>query len=107
MEWLDILQRIESGESDQTEFKSGLDLGAVGPAVCAFANTEGGIVVLGVNNAGEIAGVRNSPETVQERLTAFLQSGCSSPVSASTGRYQHQMVGCIGLKCLGNAVSSL
>ena len=88
MEWLDILRRIESGESEQTEFKSGLDLGSIGPAVCAFANTEGGIVVLGVNNAGEIVGVNNNPETVQERLTAFLQSGCSSPVSASMGRYQ-------------------
>lgn len=43
MDWLDILQRIESGESDQTEFKSGLDLSAIGPAVCAFANTEGGL----------------------------------------------------------------
>ena len=89
MEWPDVLQRIKSGESDQTEFKSGLDLGSIGPAVCAFANTEGGIVVLGVNNAGEIVGVRNNPETVQERLTAFLQTGCSSPVSASMGRHQY------------------
>ena len=88
MEWPDILRRIESGESDQTEFKSGLDLSSIGSAVCAFANTEGGIVVLGVNNSGEIVGVRNSPETVQERLTAFLQSGCSSPVSASIGSHQ-------------------
>ena len=88
MEWPDILRRIESGESDQTEFKSGLDLSSIGSAVCAFANTEGGIVVLGVDNSGEIVGVRNSPETVQERLTAFLQSGCSSPVSASIGSHQ-------------------
>ena len=40
MEWLDILQRIKSGESDQTEFKRGLDLSAIGPTVCAFANTK-------------------------------------------------------------------
>ena len=43
MDWLDILRRIESGESDQSEFKSGLDLSTIGPAVCAFANTEGGL----------------------------------------------------------------
>lgn len=88
MEWLEILQRIESGESDQTEFKNGLDLSAIGPAVCAFANTEGGVIVLGVSNVGEIVGVNNNPETVQERLTGFLQSGCSSSVSASMGRHQ-------------------
>ena len=88
MKWLDILQRIEAGESEQTEFKRGLDLNAIGPAVCAFANTEGGVIVLGVDNAREIVGVRNNPETVQERLTTFLQTGCSSPVSASIGRHQ-------------------
>ena len=88
MEWLDILQRIESGESERTEFKSGLDLNAIGPAVCAFANTEGGVIVLGVNNVREIVGVSNNPETVQERLTAFLQTGCSSPVSANIRRHQ-------------------
>ena len=49
MEWLGILKRIEAGENRRTEFKRGLgDLSAVGRAVCAFANTEGGILILGV-----------------------------------------------------------
>ena len=89
MDWLEILGRIESGESDQTEFKRGLgDLSAVGRAICAFANTEGGVVILGVSDAQEILGVREDTEKVQERLTSFLQSGCSSPVTARSGRQQ-------------------
>ena len=87
MEWLDVLNRIGAGESHQTEFKRGLrDLSAVGKAICAFANTEGGVVILGVSDGQEIVGVREDAESVQERLTSFLQTGCSAPVSARTGR---------------------
>ena len=93
MEWLDVLGRIEAGESRTTEFKRGLgDLSAVGKAICAFANTEGGVVILGVDDprtgARTIVGVREGAERVQERLTAFLQTGCSAPVSARGGRHE-------------------
>ena len=89
MEWLEILQRIEDGESWRTEFKRGLgDLTAIGPAICAFANTQGGVIILGVSDTREIIGVKEDTERVQERLTSFLQSGCSSPVSARTGHHQ-------------------
>ena len=89
MEWLDILKHIEAGESRKTEFKRGLgDLSAVGKAICAFANAEGGVIILGVDQSQEIVGVREDAEKVQERLTAFLQSGCSVPVSARGGRHE-------------------
>ena len=87
MEWLEVLQRIEAGESHHAEFKRGLgDLAPVGRAICAFANSEGGVIVLGVADRGEIVGVREDTERVQERLTAFLQTGCSAPVTARVGR---------------------
>ena len=89
MEWLDILRRVEVGENQHTEFKRGLgDFSSVGRAICAFANTEGGVIVLGITDRGEIVGVRENAENVQERLTAFLHTGCSAPVSARTGRQQ-------------------
>jgi predicted HTH transcriptional regulator len=88
MDWLSVLIRIEMGEGEQTEFKRGLgDLSAIGRAICAFANTEGGVVILGVTDAQEIVGVTEDTERVQERLTSFLQSGCSSPVTARSGRH--------------------
>ena len=89
MEWLDVLDSVGVGESERAEFKRGLgDLSAVGRAICAFANTEGGVVILGVTDAQEIVGVREDPERVQERLTSFLQTGCSSPVTARAGRHE-------------------
>ena len=89
MEWLDVLDRIESGESRHTEFKRGLgDLEAVGRAICAFANTEGGVLILGVADTREIVGVREDADGAEERLTAFLQTGCSAPVSARIGRHE-------------------
>ncbi len=88
MEWLDILERVEAGESRETEFKRGLDLSAIGRAICAFANSQGGIIILGVDDSQQIIGVREGAESVQERLTSFLQTGCSSPISARLGRHE-------------------
>ena len=89
MEWLGVLERIETGEGGTTEFKRGLgDMSAIGRAICAFANTEGGVIILGVDDSQTIVGVREDAESVQERLTAFLQTGCSAPVSARGGRNQ-------------------
>lgn len=89
MEWLEVLQRIAAGEDDNTEFKRGLgDMTAVGKAICAFANSNGGLLILGVDPAGTLVGVSEDAEKVQERLTGFLQSGPSSPVTARPARHQ-------------------
>ncbi len=88
MEWLGVLKCIETGEGRSTDFKRGLgDMSTIGKAMCAFANTEGGVIILGVDDAQAIVGVREDAERVQERLTSFLQSGCSAPVSALCGRH--------------------
>ena len=87
MEWMDVVRRIRAGEDRHTEFKRGLgDLSAIGKAACAFANTEGGLIVLGVEDSKQITGIKEDAERVQERLTSFLQSGCSAPLHARTGR---------------------
>lgn len=83
MDWTEVLDRIAAGEGEHTEFKPHFrERSPVGKAICAFANTEGGLVVLGVGDNQEIIGVAEDSEKVQERLTSFLQSGCSSPVGA-------------------------
>ena len=89
MKWLDVLDRIGTGESERAEFKRELgDLSAVGRAICAFANTVGGVIILGVTDSQQIVGVREDAERVQERLTSLLQTGCSSPVLARAGRHE-------------------
>ena len=89
MEWPEVLQRIEAGESEETEFKRGLgDWSAIGRAVCAFANTEGGVVILGVTDSQSILGVNEDADEVQERLATFLRTGCSVPVNGQCGRHE-------------------
>ena len=89
MNWLDILERISEGEDDSTEFKRDpVDLRPIGRAIAAFANTDGGVVVLGVDNAQTIVGVKTDAEAVSERLTSFLHTGLSAPVQARLGRHE-------------------
>ena len=89
MEWLDILQHIALGEGERVEFKrSASDLSPIGESICAFANTVGGVLILGVTDDRRIVGVNQNSENVQERLTSFLHTGCSAPVSARLGRHQ-------------------
>ena len=75
MEWSEVQGRIQAGERRRLEFKARFDTSKVGRAVCAFANTDGGVVVLGVSDSGEVLGVNRDPDTVHERLTDFLNDG--------------------------------
>ena len=88
-EWGDILQRIEDGDNQQTEFKRGRgDLSAVGRAICAFTNAAGGVIILGVTDSLKSVGAQENAEHAHDRLTSFLHTGCSTPVSARTGRHE-------------------
>lgn len=87
MEWPDVEKRIGAGEDAHTEFKRGIgDLRAVGKTLCALANGDGGLIVIGVADRGAIVGVEADPEAVQERLTNLLHTGCGKPVTAQCGR---------------------
>jgi len=86
--WTEILERIERGEDEYTEFKRWQGFPKkVSEAICAFANSDGGLLVLGVDDSGKILGVDGDPEEVQERLTNLLHTGLSAPVQAALGRH--------------------
>lgn len=85
MRWQEVERRIAAGEDERTEFKRQLDLSQVGRTVCAFANTQGGLLVLGVADDGEVTGLSASAEDARERVTSFLQTGCNAPVQADCG----------------------
>jgi len=81
MEWQEVQRRIAGGQGPHTAFEPGSgDLSAVGRAACAFANTRGGLVVLGVNDAGTTVGATAEREDLRVRLTSLLRSACSAPV---------------------------
>jgi ATP-dependent DNA helicase RecG len=90
VDWIEVLQPIQAGEDERTELGRYRSFAEKEwhKAACAFANTEGGLVVLGVTNDGVIDGVPMDPEQVQERLSDSLRSALSAPVQARLGRYQ-------------------
>lgn len=47
---------IEKGESEKTEFKSNIS-NETGKTICAFLNTDGGVLLLGINDEGKIIGI--------------------------------------------------
>ena len=62
-----LLLLIAAGESETLEFKkSTAELTAVGEALCAFLNTQGGTVLIGVTPQGRLVGQDVSDGTQQE-----------------------------------------
>ena len=61
----EIKQLIAEGESQQTEFKSSFNTEAM-ESIVAFANAEGGCVLIGVSNKSKIVGVDLNKESVQQ-----------------------------------------
>ena len=71
MNWPELQRRIAGGETARTEFERGTgDLSGVGKTVCAFANGEGGLLVLGINDAGASGG-----SAVRDTATRCLRKG--------------------------------
>lgn len=89
MDWPEVAQRINRGEDAHTEFKrNDNSFDGIGRALCAFANGDGGLLVIGVDDDGQIVGSNDAPDRLQERLTSFLHNGCGKPISAVCGLYE-------------------
>lgn len=89
MLWPEIQARIAAGEDERTELKTWQAYPKrVADALGALANTDGGLLILGIGDDGAIVGVPEDPDVVQERLTTLLQNGLSTPLSARLGRQE-------------------
>ena len=64
METSDLKQRITQGENTTTEFKENFDQEVIETAA-AFANTDGGIILIGVSDNREIRGITIGKETLR------------------------------------------
>jgi ATP-dependent DNA helicase RecG len=84
MDWSELEARLGTGLDERTELGRFRSFGEKDwlEAVAAFANTDGGVVILGIRDDGTIEGVPMDPSEVHERLTGMLQTGLSGPVQA-------------------------
>ncbi len=70
---MDIIKLIKAGESETVEFKAGFNKEAIETAV-AFSNTRGGVIIIGVDNQGNIKGVDISNETLKDWANRISQN---------------------------------
>ena len=68
-----ILGLIKSGESETLEFKRNFDKDAI-ETITAFANTKGGIILVGVEDNRDISGIMINKETMQNWVNQVKQS---------------------------------
>src|SRR5215212_7186034 len=78
-----ILEIIKQGESETVEFKSSLPPDkVVARDLTAFANTKGGIMLIGVDDNGEILGLADTEiERTLTRLNRVSSSLCDWSIS--------------------------
>jgi len=62
---VDILKILKQGESETVEYKLGFNKEVI-ETVVAFSNTRGGVIIIGVNNDGEVKGVKIGTETLKD-----------------------------------------
>jgi len=86
----EIARRIARGEGKELEFKRGLPRDSkTARTLCAFANTRGGLLLVGVGDRGEILGAPHPRETL-ERLRAIGERWVDPPLRLQLGLVELQ-----------------
>lgn len=83
MDILELHERILKGEDLHTEFKesfSGLNNEDIAKSIVSFANTDGGQIIVGVSDNGEIIGVDNIDELIR-RIDDIAYNRCEPPIT--------------------------
>lgn len=68
----DIIHIIKKGENETLEFKSNFNNATI-VSMSAFANTKGGVVLIGVSDHGDIKGISINKESVKTQVNEIKQ----------------------------------
>lgn len=78
-----ILKIVESGESQEVEFKESFHSSQdFSKLMCGFANTYGGIILIGITKKKEIAGITKDADEIQQKISSSAQA-VSPPILPS------------------------
>jgi hypothetical protein len=82
----DIRERIAEGEGKNLEFKRGLPRDEkTARTLCAFANTRGGLLLIGVSDRGEVLGAPHPKSTIAT-LRSIASVRLAPPLTVEIGR---------------------
>jgi len=88
MDKLELHERLAGGEDSFTEFKRDMSQRSdFAGEMVAFANTEGGQILIGVDDDGAIIGVKDSQQVEQAVLNIAL-SNCNPPLLPTINRVE-------------------
>jgi len=87
---LRVKELIRAGEGPRVEFKSSLppDEHRFLDSVIAFANTNGGTVLIGVGDNGEVLGIKEKTEDIHMTITNWVSEKCDPPPQISLGEVE-------------------
>src|SRR5665811_99049 len=78
METSELLELIEKGEDSQTQFRERFEsIDALAAEICAFSNSNGGKIIVGVSDEGEITGLNK--EDIR-KLNEWVSGTCSQKI---------------------------
>ncbi|RLF04836.1 MAG: hypothetical protein DRJ64_06375, partial [Thermoprotei archaeon] len=70
----DILELIGRGEGETVEFKRSLaEFREIVETICAFSNTHGGTVLVGVSDDGEVIGTNVGRSTIENLVSRIAR----------------------------------
>ncbi len=71
----EIRKLIQEGESESLEIKTSLsDWKSIVETISAFANSKGGILIIGVKNNGEIRGIKVGKDSIESLTNRIIQN---------------------------------
>jgi predicted HTH transcriptional regulator len=80
----ELLRIIKKGEDSKTQFKARIDsIDALAAELCAFANTEGGFILVGVSDRGELIGV-DDVNKLNQMISNAASAKLEPPLSVFT-----------------------
>ncbi len=78
MDTLELIELIEKGEDSKTQFKERFDsIDSLAAEICAFSNSNGGNILVGVSDEGDILGL--SIEDIK-KLNQWVSNACSQKI---------------------------
>ncbi|MDI7246075.1 MAG: ATP-binding protein [Bacillota bacterium] len=85
MDASELAERIRAGENLHTEFKAGIgNANDLACEIVAFANTDGGQLVVGVSDDGDVVGVPD-PDAAARAIDNVAYSNCRPRTLFSAG----------------------
>ncbi|PSR52957.1 ATP-binding protein [Adhaeribacter arboris] len=85
----DLLRLIANGENEQLDFKKTIKHpDKIARTLVSFANTRGGIILVGVQDNGSIVGI--DPEEEKHTLQLAAQFYCDPPLSLNYNEIEHE-----------------